>query len=65
MSAITMIGSPAEYYVYGSTYGWLMVADLIGILFAAFVYLPIYWDLTRVSKRVRKKIVSKNLDPLL
>ena len=45
LSAITMMGSPAEYYIYGSTYAWVVVADIISCLFAAFVYLPIYYNL--------------------
>ena len=40
-----MMGSPAEYYIYGSTYAWVVVADIISCLFAAFVYLPIYYNL--------------------
>ena len=45
LSAITMMGSPAEYYIYGSTYAWVVVADIISCLLAAFVYLPIYYNL--------------------
>ena len=36
MSAITMIGSPAEYYYYGSTYAWYMFAELIAITLGRF-----------------------------
>merc|ERR1712130_31796 len=45
MSAITMIGSPAEYYEFGSTYGGGMLSDIVSMFFAAFLYLPIYYDL--------------------
>lgn len=45
LSAITMMGSPSEYYSYGSSYAWVIVADIIACLFAAFIYLPIYYNL--------------------
>ena len=45
LSAITMKGSPSEYYSYGSSYAWVILADAIACLFAAFIYLPIYYNL--------------------
>ena len=50
LSAITMMGSPSEYYVYGSTYAWVAMADVIACFVAAFIYLPIYYNLEKVSK---------------
>ena len=49
LSAITMMGSPSEYYVYGSTYAWVALADVLACFVAAFVYLPIYYNLEKVS----------------
>ena len=37
LSAITMMGSPSEYYVYGSTYTWIILADAISAFVAAVV----------------------------
>ena len=45
LSAITMMGSPSEYYYYGSTYAWVGMADVISCVVAAFIYLPIYYNL--------------------
>ena len=45
LSAITMMGSPSEYYYYGSTYAWVGLADVISCVVAAFIYLPIYYNL--------------------
>ena len=45
-----MMGSPSEYYVYGSTYAWVAMADVIACFVAAFIYLPIYHNLEKVSK---------------
>ena len=35
LSAITMMGSPSEYYFYGSTYAWTILADAISCVVAA------------------------------
>ena len=35
LSAITMMGSPSEYYFYGSTYAWTILADAISCVIAA------------------------------
>ena len=41
LSAITMMGSPSEYYFYGSTYAWTILADAISCVIAAlFTGLP-------------------------
>ena len=39
------LGSPAEYYTFGSGYAMVIVADIIACMTAAFVYLPIYYNL--------------------
>ena len=31
ISAVTMMGSPSEYYVYGSTMAWGLIAELVGL----------------------------------
>ena len=45
ISAITMMGSPSEYYVYGSTFAWVALVDVLACLVAALVYIPIYYNL--------------------
>ena len=49
LSAITMMGSPSEYYYYGSTYAWVAMADVVACVIAAFIYLPIYYNLGLTS----------------
>ena len=39
------LGSPAEYYTFGSGYSMVIVADIVACFTAAFVYLPIYYNL--------------------
>ena len=39
------LGSPAEYYTFGSGYAMVIVADIVACMTAAFVYLPIYYNL--------------------
>ena len=66
ISAVTMMGSPSEYYVYGSTMAWGLIAELVGsdknirsdftskdsdfylkqgCAFAAWIYVPVYYNL--------------------
>ena len=39
------MGSPSEYYVYGSTFAWVALVDVLACLVAALVYIPIYYNL--------------------
>jgi len=45
ISAITMMGMPSEYYTFGSTVAWGLIAEFIGCGFAAWIYVPIYYNL--------------------
>lgn len=49
MSAITLLGTPAEIYVYGTQYWMIWLGYCITIPFAAHVFLPVFYQLQVTS----------------
>ena len=45
ISAITILGTPAEVYVYSTMYWWISVAFIFTALMAANIYIPIFYNL--------------------
>ncbi|CAD5126563.1 DgyrCDS14658 [Dimorphilus gyrociliatus] len=49
MSAITLLGTPAEIYKFGTIYWWIWISYLLLIPVAAHVYLPVFFRLRVTS----------------
>ena len=49
MSAITLLGIPAEMYIYGTEYMWTAVAYCMVAPAAAFIYVPVFYRLKITS----------------
>ncbi|XP_060553235.1 sodium-coupled monocarboxylate transporter 1-like [Ruditapes philippinarum] len=49
LSAITLIGIPAEIYKFGTMYAWLICGTLIATAGAAHVFLPVFYSLNTTS----------------
>ena len=49
MSAITMLGTPAEMYNYTVMYWWISVSYLFVIAGAAHIYMPVFYQLKVTS----------------
>ncbi|XP_064601430.1 sodium-coupled monocarboxylate transporter 1-like [Liolophura sinensis] len=49
MSAITLLGTPAEMYNYGTMYFWIGLSYLFVVFGAAHVYIPIFYNLNVTS----------------
>lgn len=45
MSAITLLGTPAEMYVFGTQYIWLVAAYPFVMAATVYVYLPVFYHL--------------------
>lgn len=45
ISAITILGTPAEVYVYSTMYWWISVAFIITALGAAHIFIPVFYNL--------------------
>jgi len=45
LSAVTILGTPAEFYMYGGMYIWTFAAYFISIVFAAEIFIPIFYRL--------------------
>ena len=45
LSAITIIGTPAEFYNFGAMYFWMIVVYIVSMTIAAEVYIPIFYKL--------------------
>ena len=45
ISAITILGTPAEVYVYSTMYWWISVAFIFTALMAANIFIPIFYNL--------------------
>ncbi|GFS24380.1 sodium-coupled monocarboxylate transporter 2 [Elysia marginata] len=45
MSALTLLGNPAEIYNYHTMFWWLVVAFLIAMTFAALIFIPFFYRL--------------------
>ena len=52
MSAISMLGDPAESYMYGAMYMWQLPAGVIGSILASLLFVPVFYplQLTSVNK---------------
>jgi len=49
MSAITLLGNPAEIYLYNTMFWWLCGAFFIAMIFAAVVFIPFFYNLGVLS----------------
>ena len=49
ISAITILGTPSEVYVYSTMYWWISVAMLITATGAAHIFIPIFYNLRITS----------------
>ncbi|XP_060567687.1 sodium-dependent multivitamin transporter-like, partial [Ruditapes philippinarum] len=45
ISAITILGTPAEVYVYSTMYWWISVAFIITAIGAAHIFIPVFYNL--------------------
>ena len=45
MSALTLLGNPAEIYNYNTMFWWLIVAFLFAIIGAAYLFIPFFYNL--------------------
>lgn len=45
ISAITILGTPAEVYVYSTMYWWISVAFIITAMGAAHIFIPVFYNL--------------------
>ena len=45
ISAITVLGTPAEFYSYGGMYIWMAVVNPIALIIAAEVFIPLFYRL--------------------
>ena len=45
ISAITILGTPAEVYVYSTMYWWISVAFIITAMGAGHIFIPIFYNL--------------------
>lgn len=44
MSALTMLGWPSEFYLYGTMFSWFMLCYILVGLLTAFVFIPLFYD---------------------
>ena len=49
ISAITVLGIPAEIYRYGVMYMWFLVAFVPAVLGAMAIYVPVFYNLNLTS----------------
>ena len=49
MSAISMLGDPAESYLYGAIYLWQIPAGVMGAVLASLIFVPVYYPLQLIS----------------
>ena len=49
MSAVTVVGFPAEVYSYGISIGFMMIAYALGLIIAGLFYLPVFHKLKLTS----------------
>lgn len=45
ISAITILGTPAEVYVYSTMYWWISVAFILTAMGAAHIFIPVFYNL--------------------
>ena len=45
LSALTIIGTPAEFYSYGAMYFWMTAAYCISMVIAAEMFIPVFYKL--------------------
>lgn len=57
MSAILIIGTPAEIYIDGTQYFMIMFGLVLGVFIAALVYVPLLFPLKLISSFEVKKLV--------
>lgn len=49
LSAIAMLGVPAENFVHGSQYLMNTVGVVVGIVLSAEVFMPVFYDMEMIS----------------
>jgi len=49
MSALTMLGNPAEIYMYGTMFYWIILAMFLCTIISAHIFIPIFYRMKNVS----------------
>lgn len=49
MSAITLLGTPAEIYTYGTLYCWIAVSYIFTMIISSQIYIPIFYNMQLTS----------------
>ncbi|XP_052774818.1 sodium-coupled monocarboxylate transporter 1-like [Mya arenaria] len=49
MSALTLLGNPAEIYTHGTMFYWIVLAMLLSTICSAHVFVPIFYKLKTIS----------------
>ena len=49
MSALTLLGNPAEIYNYHTMFWWLVAAFVLAMIFSALVFIPFFYNLGIMS----------------
>lgn len=58
MSAVTLLGTPAEMYNYTTMYWWIGLGYLLVIAGASHIYIPVFWNLGVTSAYEVSVVVS-------
>ena len=45
MSSVTILGVPAEYYVYGTMFSWFALPYALLPIIIGWVFMPVFYDL--------------------
>ena len=66
MSSVTILGVPAEFYVYGNMFTWFALVYALLPLVIGWVYMPVFYDLGisssyEVSTKIREARILINV----
>ena len=59
ISAVTVLGLPAETYIYGFMYTWIILAFIPAILISMLVYIPVFYKLQLTSVNEVRVFLSR------
>lgn len=61
LSAASVLGVPSQVFVRGSTFWWGAVSTTLAILMAAFIFMPMYYemDITSINEYLEKRFSSR------
>ena len=45
MSSVTVLGVPAEYYIYGTMFTWYIIPYLLVPAIVTWLFMPVFYDL--------------------